>query len=225
MVGKQVAHYVVLEQAGAGGMGVVYRALDEKLQREVALKFPPEGKALTDEVRAKWLAEARSASTLNHPNICTIYEVGECEGQPYIAMEYLAGAPLNQRIPDEGLPAETVLEYGAQVASALEHAHTHGVLHRDLKSGNVRLTGSGQVKVLDFGLAVSLREAEIEGATQSKETDSAGVTGTLAYLAPEVLNGTMADARSDIWALGVLLYEMASGRHPFRGRTSYELSS
>jgi eukaryotic-like serine/threonine-protein kinase len=225
MVGKQVAHYVVLEVAGAGGMGVVYRARDEKLQRDVALKFPPEGKALTDALRAKWLAEARAASTLNHPNICTIYEVGECDGQPYIAMEYLAGEPLNQRIPDEGLPAETVLEYGAQVASALDHAHSHGVLHRDLKSGNVRLTASGQLKVLDFGLAISIREAEAEADTQSNVTDSAGVSGTLAYLAPEVLNGTNVDARSDIWALGVLLYEMASGMHPFRGRTTYELSS
>jgi eukaryotic-like serine/threonine-protein kinase len=117
------------------------------------------------------------------------------------------------------------LEYGAQVASALEHAHTHGVLHRDLKTANVRLTGGGQVKVLDFGLAVSLKERELEGATQSQETDSAGVSGTLAYLAPELLNGEVADARSDIWALGVLLYEMASGMHPFRGRTTYELSS
>ena len=225
MVGKQVAHYVVLEQAGAGGMGVVYHARDEKLQRDVALKVPPEGKALTDALRAKWLAEARAASTLNHPNICTIYEVGEYEGQPYIAMEYLAGAPLNERVPDEGLPAETVLEYGAQVASALEHAHTHGVLHRDLKSANVRLTDGGQVKVLDFGLAICIREAELEGATQSNVTDSAGVSGTLAYIAPEILNGATADGRADIWALGVLLYEMASGMHPFRGRTTYELSS
>jgi eukaryotic-like serine/threonine-protein kinase len=225
MVGKLVAHYVVLEQAGAGGMGVVYRARDEKLQRDVALKVPPEGKALTDALRAKWLAEARAASTLNHPNICTIYEVGECEGQPYIAMEYLAGATLNERIPDEGLPAETVLEFGAMVASALEHAHSHGVLHRDLKSANVRLTGSGQLKVLDFGLAISFRETELEGDTKSDVTDSAGVSGTLAYLAPEVLSGENVDVRSDIWALGVLLYEMASGTHPFRGRTSFELSS
>src|ERR1700688_3012975 len=116
MVGKQVGQYLVLEKAGAGGMGVVYRARDEKLQRDVALKMPIENACLTGEVRAKWLAEARAASALNHPNICTIYDVGECEGQPYIAMEYLAGTPLNQRIPVGGLPAETVLEYGAQVA-------------------------------------------------------------------------------------------------------------
>ncbi|MGB7846157.1 MAG: protein kinase [Candidatus Acidiferrum sp.] len=226
MVGKEFAHYVVLEQAGAGGMGVVYRARDEKLQRDVALKIPTESGHLTSEVRAKWLAEARAASALNHPNICTIYEVGECGGQPYIAMEYLSGVPLNERIPDGGLPAETVLEYGAQVASALEHAHTHGVMHRDLKSANVRLSGGGHLKVLDFGLAMSFKDAEIEGKTQTTtETDTKAVSGTLAYLAPEVLSGESQDARSDIWSLGVLLYEMASGTHPFRGRTTYELSS
>ena len=156
MLGKQLGHYVVLEQAGAGGMGVVYRARDEKLQREVALKFPAGETVLDEKVYARLLAEARAASGLNHPNICTIYEVGECDGQPYIAMEYLAGATLSQRIPPGGLPTETVLQYGAQVASALEHAHAQGVLHRDLKSANVRLTSSGQVKVLDLSMAEEL---------------------------------------------------------------------
>jgi Tol biopolymer transport system component/tRNA A-37 threonylcarbamoyl transferase component Bud32 len=224
-VDKQFAHYVVLEQAGAGAMGVVYRARDERLQRDVALKIPLAGAILTEELRAKWLAEARAASALNHPNICTIYEVGEYEGQPYIAMEYLAGRSLNQCIPDDGLPSETVLEYGAQIASALEHAHTHGVLHRDLKSANVRQSGSGQVKVLDFGLAASLKDKALEGATETKATDTTGAPGTLAYLAPEVLTGAPADVRADIWALGVLLYEMASRAHPFPGRTTYELCS
>ncbi len=223
MFGKSFGHYVVLEQAGAGAMGVVYRARDERLQRDVALKIPAEGALLTEELRAKWLAEARAASALNHPNICTIYEVGEYEGQPYIAMEYLAGRPLNACIPDDGLPTETVLEYGAQIASALECAHTHGVLHRDLKSANVRKSASGEVKVLDFGLAVSLKDAPVEGATQTSPTSTSGAPGTLAYLAPEVLSGTPADARGDIWALGVLLYEMASRGHPFPGRTMYEL--
>jgi len=226
MVDRQFGHYLVLEQAGAGAMGVVYRARDERLQREVALKLPAEGALLNEELRVKWLAEARAASGLNHQNICTIYEVGEYEGQPYIAMEYLAGRPLNECIPDDGLPTETVLEYGAQIASALEHAHTHGVLHRDLKSANVRQSGSGQVKVLDFGLAISLKDASLEGATQTSATEStAGAPGTLAYLAPEVLTGTPADAQADIWALGVLLYEMASRAHPFPGRTTYELCS
>jgi eukaryotic-like serine/threonine-protein kinase len=223
MVGRQFGHYVVLEQAGAGAMGVVYRARDEQLQRDVALKLPAEGALLTEELRAKWVAEARAASALNHPNICTIYEVGEYEGQPYIAMEYLAGKTLNAIIPDDGLPSETVLEYGAQIASALEHAHTHGVLHRDLKTANVRQCGSGEVKVLDFGLAANLKGAPIEGATQTS-TES-GAPGTLAYLPPEVLSGTPADARADIWALGVLLYEMASRAHPFSGKTTYEMCS
>jgi Tol biopolymer transport system component len=225
MVGRQFAHYVVLGQAGAGAMGVVYRARDETLQREVALKLPAQGAVLTEELRAKWLAEARAASALNHPNICTIYEVGEFEGQPYIAMEYLAGQTLNKCIPEDGLPTETVLEYGAQIASALECAHTHGVLHRDLKSANVRQSGSGQVKVLDFGLAASLKDKPLEGATDSKASNPEGAPGTLAYLAPEVLGGAAADARADIWALGVLLYEMASRAHPFPGRTTYELCS
>jgi len=225
MVGKQFAHYVVLDQAGAGGMGVVYRARDEKLQRDVALKLPAAGSALPADVRAKLLAEARATSALNHPNICTVYEVGDCDGQPYIAMEYLAGPPLNERIPSGGLPAETVLQYGAQIASALDHAHSHGVLHRDLKSANVRLNSSGQLKVLDFGLAMSFKESELEGPTKTNLMDSGTVSGTLAYLAPELLSGATPDARSDIWSLGVLLYEMASGTHPFRGRTSFEMSS
>lgn len=225
MLGKQFAHYIVLEQAGAGATGVVYRVRDEKLQRDVALKIPAEGAVLTEELREKWLQEARAASVLNHPNICTIFEVGEFEGQPYIAMEYLAGKPLNACIPDDGLPTETVLEYGAQIAGALEHAHTHGVLHRDLKSANVRQSASGQLKVLDFGLAATFKESAIEGATQTSATPNAGAPGTLAYLAPEVLSGTPADVRADIWALGVLLYEMASRAHPFPGRTTYELCS
>jgi eukaryotic-like serine/threonine-protein kinase len=225
MTGKKFAHYVVLEQSGAGAMGVVYRAHDENLQRDVALKLPLERAVLNDALRSKWLAEARAASALNHPNICTIYEVGEFEGQPYIAMEYLPGKPLNECIPEGGLPTETVLEYGAQIASALEHAHTHGVLHRDLKSANVRQSGTGQVKVLDFGLAVSIREKPLEDATQTSPTDHAGAPGTLAYLAPEVLTGIPADPRADVWALGVLLFEMASRSHPFPGRTTFELCS
>ncbi|HXX13896.1 MAG TPA: protein kinase [Candidatus Eremiobacteraceae bacterium] len=225
MTGKKFAHYVVLEQAGAGAMGVVYRAHDDNLQRNVALKLPLERAVLNDAVRSKWLQEARAASALNHPNICTIYEVGEFEGQPYIAMEYLPGRPLNECIPEGGLPTETVLEYGLQIASALDHAHTHGVLHRDLKSANVRQSGTGQVKVLDFGLAVSIREKPLEDATQSSLTDHAGAPGTLAYLAPEVLTGSPAGPRADIWALGVLLFEMASRSHPFPGRTTFELCS
>jgi eukaryotic-like serine/threonine-protein kinase len=225
MVGRKFAHYSILEQAGAGGMGVVYRARDDKLQRDVALKLPAAEAAFDGQVRARLLAEARAASALNHPNICTIYEVGEFEGQPYIAMEYLAGESLNRRIPHEGLPTETVLDYGAQIAAALEHAHSQGILHRDLKSANVNMTAAGQIKVLDFGLAVSLKDSEIEGATQSSIMDSNKVSGTLAYIAPEVLGGATPDVQSDIWSLGVLLYEMASGTHPFRGRTIFDMTA
>jgi eukaryotic-like serine/threonine-protein kinase len=221
MAERQFAHYVVLEQAGAGAMGVVFRARDERLQRQVAIKIPAPSAVVTEELRGRWLEEARATCALNHPNICTIYEVGEFEGQPYIAMEYLAGAPLNECIPDDGLPTETVLEYGAQIASALDHAHSQGILHRDLKSANVRKSGSGQVKVLDFGLAATFKP--METATQTSPAESAGAPGTLAYMAPEVLGGTRADVRSDIWSLGVLLYEMASRAQPFPGRTTYQL--
>lgn len=223
MAERQLAHYVVLEQAGAGATGVVFRARDERLQRQVAIKIPAPSAVVTEELRAKWLEEARAACALNHPNICTIYEVGEYEGQPYIAMEYLAGRPLDECIPDDGLPTEAVLEYGAQIASALEHAHSNGVLHRDLKSANVRQSGSGQVKVLDFGLAATFKP--MENGTQNSPAENAGAPGTVAYLAPEVLSGSRADVRSDIWSLGVLLYEMASRTHPFPGGTTYQLCS
>ena len=223
MAERVFAHYIVLEQAGAGAMGVVFRARDPRLQRLVAIKIPVPSAAINQELRARWLEEARATCALNHPNICTIYEVGEYEGQPYIAMEYLAGRPLNECIPNDGLPTETVLEYGAQIASALDHAHQNGILHRDLKSANVRQSGSGQVKVLDFGLAATFQP--METSTQTSPAENLGAPGTLAYMAPEVLSGSRADFRSDIWSLGVLLYEMASKSQPFPGRTAYQLCS
>jgi len=155
MVGKTFAHYVVLEKTGAGGMGVVFRARDETLRREVALKLPSSESGLNESARERILREARAASALNHPHICTIYEVGEAESQPYIAMEYIAGETLSRRIPPIGMPTEMVLDLGAQIADAMNHAHSHGILHRDLKSANVRMTSSGQLKVLDFGLAIN----------------------------------------------------------------------
>ena len=225
MVGKTFAHYVVLEQAGAGGMGVVFRARDETLHRDVALKLPSTTNLTDVESRERVLREARAASALNHPHICTIYEVGEVEGQPYIAMEYLAGETLSRRIPPNGLPTESVLDLGAQVADAMDHAHTQGILHRDLKSANVRMTSSGQLKVLDFGLAMNIKDASLEGVTRSTSLDSGSVVGTLAYMAPELLQGKVPDARTDIWSLGVLLYEMAAGALPFQGRTGFELTT
>jgi eukaryotic-like serine/threonine-protein kinase len=225
MLGKTFAHYVVLEKAGAGGMGVVFRARDETLHRDVALKLPSTNNLTDAESRERVLREARAASALNHPHICTIYEVGEVDGQPYIAMEYLAGETLSRRIPSSGLSTESVLDLGAQVADAMDHAHTQGILHRDLKSANVRMTSSGQLKVLDFGLAMNVKETSLEGVTRSTSLDSGSVVGTLAYMAPELLQGKVSDARTDIWSLGVLLYEMAAGALPFQGRTGFELTT
>jgi serine/threonine protein kinase/Tol biopolymer transport system component len=225
MIGKAFAHYVVLEKAGAGGMGVVFRARDETLHRDVALKLPSKNSYSDEDARERILREARAASALNHPHICTIYEVGEFEGQPYIAMEYIGGETLSRRIPPNGLPAESVLDLGAQIADALEHAHTQGILHRDLKSANVRMTSSGQLKVLDFGLALNLKDAGVEGLTRSTNLDTSSVVGTLAYMAPELLVGKPPDSRTDIWSLGVLLYELAAGTLPFHGRTGFELTT
>ena len=225
MIGKTFAHYLVLDKAGAGGMGVVFRARDETLHRDVALKLPSTNALADGESRKQILREARAASALNHPHICTIYEVGDVDGQPYIAMEYIAGETLSHRIPPNGLPTELVLDFGAQVADALDHAHSQGILHRDLKSANVRMTSSGQLKVLDFGLAMSIKEASLEGVTRSTSLDSGSVAGTLAYVAPELLQGKPPDVRTDIWSLGVLLYEMAAGALPFQGRTGFELTT
>ena len=225
MVGKTFAHYLVLEKIGAGGMGVVFRARDETLRRDVALKLPPTDSVADAESRQRILREARAASALNHPHICTIYEVGEFDGQPYIAMEYIAGETLNRRIPANGLPTESVLDLGAQVADAVEHAHTQGILHRDLKSANVRITSSGQLKVLDFGLAMTFKEASLEGDTHSVILEPTSVGGTLSYMAPELLLGKAPDVRTDIWAMGVVLYELAAGALPFQGRMAFELRS
>ncbi|HSC77622.1 MAG TPA: protein kinase [Candidatus Acidoferrales bacterium] len=226
MIGQTLGHYRIEAQLGAGGMGVVYRARDERLGRAVALKVLLAGKQADEGARARLLREARAASSLNHPHICHIYEVGEAEGQAYIAMELVEGQPLNTRIPADGLPVDAVLRYGAQIADALAHAHERNIVHRDLKTANVVLTPEGRAKVLDFGLAKQMEE-ELLGATRSKGplTQEGAVAGTLHYIAPEVLRGGPADARSDIWALGVVLHEMASGRLPFEGKTGYELSS
>jgi len=225
MVGKTFAHYAILEKAGAGGMGVVFRAHDEKLHRDVALKLPTMDSITNEEARSRILREARAASALNHPNICTIYEVGEVDGQPYIAMEYVPGETLSKRIPAEGLPTESVLDLGTQIADALDHAHSNGILHRDLKSPNVRVTAAGQLKVLDFGLAMSIKDSAFEGVTRTTNLDTGEAAGTLAYMAPELLKGKISDVRTDIWSLGVVLYELAAGTLPFHGGTSFEVST
>jgi len=227
--GTHIGPYEIVAPLGAGGMGEVYRARDPKLGREVAIKVLPTESLHDETARARLLRETRLAATLNHPNICTVHEVGEADGHVYLAMELIEGRPLSDMIAERptGLPIENVTRYGAQIASALAHAHERHVIHRDLKSSNVVVTADGRVKVLDFGLARRARESPDEsGATLSMAlTETGAVVGTPHYLAPEVLRGGMADERSDLWALGVLLHEMASGTLPFVGTTSFELAS
>ena len=228
MIGRTLAHYRIVEKLGQGGMGEVYRAHDEKLDRDIALKVLL-ASALTDETaRARLLREARSAAALNHPHICTVHEVGEADGQTYIAMEFVEGKPLSEFVRGQGLPVETALRYGSQIADGLGHAHERGVVHRDLKSANVVITSEGRAKVLDFGLAKRLEGralSEVTTQSQGLLTQPGAVMGTLPYMAPEQLRGEPADARSDVWALGVVLHEMLVGERPFRGQTGYELSS
>jgi serine/threonine-protein kinase len=227
MIGQRIGHYIIEQKLGEGGMGVVYRARDEKLQRDVALKFLetlPTGESAGHE---RVLQEARAISALNHPNICTIYEVGEANGKPYIAMEYIEGRPLSQEITSTGFSVEQIERYGVQLAEALAHAHGRGVIHRDLKAANIIVTPNGRLKVLDFGIS---RRMAPGGGDETTVMDQSWAsqhtfTGTLPYTAPEVFKGQEADVRSDIWSVGVVLYEMAAGRRPFRGATAYELSA
>jgi eukaryotic-like serine/threonine-protein kinase len=228
MLGQRFSHYTIEQKLGEGGMGVVYRARDEKLQRDVALKFLgtlPSGGSASHE---RALQEARAISALNHPNICTVYEVGELDGCPFIAMEFVEGRSLSLEIPSVGLSLDLVERYGMQLADALAHAHSRGVVHRDLKASNVIITPSGRLKVLDFGISRRLEPGRASDGTtvldESWESQQT-FTGTLPYVAPEILKGQEADARSDIWSLGVLLYEMSAGHRPFRGATAFELSA
>jgi serine/threonine-protein kinase len=209
-------------------MGEVYRARDLRLEREVALKVLPAESLSDEKARARLVREARFAAKLNHPNICTVYQVGEADGRVFIAMELVSGEALNEHLSKHQIGADEVMRLGHEMADALAHAHASGVVHRDFKSGNVVITPGGSAKVLDFGLAGRLGDNELSEATtctlDSLELPGK-IVGTLAYMAPEQLRGKAADARSDIWALGVVLYEMASGVRPFRGGTGFELSS
>ncbi len=222
--GTKIGPYEIISPLGEGGMGAVYQAHDPTLQRTVAIKVLAKQ---DEDASARLLQEARAASALNHPHICTIHEVGEHEGQAFIVMEHVEGKPLSALIPSDGLPPESVIRYGTQIADALAHAHERGIVHRDLKSQNVVITPEGRAKVLDFGLAARMPSADAEAVTKTQEAiPHAGMlVGTLAYMAPEVLRGDAATARSDIWALGVLLYEMASGRLPFEGETALDVTS
>lgn len=227
MIGQVLGHCRVVAKIGEGGMGVVYRAYDEVLHRDVAIKVVRKDSQLDSSGRQNLLAEARASSSLTHPNICTIHEVGEADGDLYIVMELVEGKSLHALAGEMGLPPEAVLRYGVQIAGALAKAHDRGVVHRDLKTANIVVTPEGLVKVLDFGLAKQVGGGILEAPTLSFSTiqSASSVSGTLPYMAPEVLRGDAADSRGDLWALGVVLYEAASGRLPFGGRTGFEISA
>ena len=211
--GTLLGRYEIVAKIGAGGMGLVFEAVDTQLQRRVAIKVLARTDDLGDEARRRLLREARHAAALNHPGICTIHEVAESHGVDYLVMELVIGRPLSVVAPPAGLPVSEIRSYGIQVADALAHAHGHGIVHGDLKAANVMVRDDGRVKVLDFGIS--------RRTTQTSTTTIAGpsvIAGTPAYMAPEVLQGQTPGPRSDIWALGVLLFEMATGRLPFNGR-------
>lgn len=226
MIGETVTHYRIVDKVGEGGMGVVYRAEDTRLGRRVAVKFLS-AKLLEDPLAIeRFQREARAASSLNHPNICSLYDIGTHQGQPFLVMELLDGSTLRRRISGTPLPMETMLDFASQIADGLDVAHTMGIVHRDIKSANIFVTDRGQIKILDFGLA---KLTHAGGADQFAQTTMAVPTpqatqtgqtmGTLAYMSPEQARGEELDARSDLFSFGVVLYEMSTGREPFTGKT------
>ncbi len=224
MIGQRLGHYRIVEKIGAGGMGEVYRAHDERLERDVALKVLPAGTLADEQARKRFRKEALALSKLNHPHIATVFDFDTQDGTDFLVMELVEGVTLSDKLAVGPLPEKEISRLGGQVAEALEEAHEQGVVHRDLKPGNIKVTPKGQVKILDFGIAKLLRPVSATATTESF-TETQGVVGTLPYMAPEQLRGQAVDARTDIWALGVLLYEAARGERPFQGQTGYELSS
>ena len=209
MIGSAISHYKITSKLGEGGMGVVYKAEDTKLERPVALKFLPDHLLGDPDVRKRFEREAKAAASVQHSNICTVFEIDEVDGKTFIAMAFLEGEPLDQRIARGPLKVEEALDISLQIAKGLEAAHSQGVVHRDIKPQNVMVDSQGQATIMDFGLA---QLAEVSRLTRVDTT-----VGTVSYMSPEQTQGTGMDLRTDIWALGVVIYEMVTGQKPFKG--------